>query len=153
MIHLLRIYVTILCNWLILWQNTLYLYLGRSRICLILQETLFQVQMLKPCKSAKNQVRKCWILKLDSCLTPFQHLAICRASKLFLIAISTPSQHLVDRSSKFLSPWHLLDSCICRSLKLDTFSTLAICRGLRKKQNFWFVFLESVNVSLGFFFS
>ena len=40
-IHLLGTYVTILCNWLILWQNVLYLYLSRSRMCLILQETLF----------------------------------------------------------------------------------------------------------------
>ena len=28
-----RTYVMILCNWLILWQNALYLYLGRLRIC------------------------------------------------------------------------------------------------------------------------
>ena len=33
-IHLLGTYVTILCNWLILWQNAFYLYLGRFRICL-----------------------------------------------------------------------------------------------------------------------
>ena len=32
--HMLRTYVMILCNWLILWQNTLYLYLGRLRMCL-----------------------------------------------------------------------------------------------------------------------
>ena len=32
--HMLRTYVMILCNWLILWQNTLYLYLGRFRMCL-----------------------------------------------------------------------------------------------------------------------
>ena len=32
--HMLRIYVMILCNWLILWQNTLYLYSGRLRMCL-----------------------------------------------------------------------------------------------------------------------
>ena len=38
-IHLLGTYVTILCNWLILWQYALYLYLGRSRMCLIIQET------------------------------------------------------------------------------------------------------------------
>ena len=50
-IHLLGIYVTILCNWLILWQNALYLYLGRSWMCLIFQEILFQDQVLKPCKS------------------------------------------------------------------------------------------------------
>ena len=31
---MLRTYVMILCNWLILWQNALYLYLGRLRICL-----------------------------------------------------------------------------------------------------------------------
>ena len=30
----LRTYVVILCNWLILWQNALYLYLGRFRMCL-----------------------------------------------------------------------------------------------------------------------
>ena len=53
-IHLLGTYVTILCNWLILWQNTLYLYLGRSRMCLILQEILFQDQVLKPCKSVTS---------------------------------------------------------------------------------------------------
>ena len=33
-IHLIGTYVTILCNWLILWQNALYLYLGRFRMCL-----------------------------------------------------------------------------------------------------------------------
>ena len=31
---MLRTYVMILCNWLILWQNALYLYLGRLRMCL-----------------------------------------------------------------------------------------------------------------------
>ena len=31
---MLRTYVMILCNWLILWQNALYLYLGRLRKCL-----------------------------------------------------------------------------------------------------------------------
>ena len=40
--HMLGTYVTILCNWLNLWQNALYLYFGRSRMCLMLQETRFQ---------------------------------------------------------------------------------------------------------------
>ena len=31
---ILRTYVMILCNWLIFWQNTLYLYFGRLRMCL-----------------------------------------------------------------------------------------------------------------------
>ena len=34
-IQLLGTYVTILYNWLILWQNVLYLYLGRFRMCLL----------------------------------------------------------------------------------------------------------------------
>ena len=29
-----KTYVMILCNWLILWQSALYLYLGRLRMCL-----------------------------------------------------------------------------------------------------------------------
>ena len=62
-IHLLGTYVTILCNWLILWQNALYLYLGRSRMCLILQETLFQDQVLKPCKSVQDSSWKVPVIK------------------------------------------------------------------------------------------
>ena len=46
--HLLRIYIILLCNWLILWQNALYLYLGKSRMCLILQETCCSSLILKP---------------------------------------------------------------------------------------------------------
>ena len=46
--HLLRTYVILLCNWLIIWQNALYLYLGRSRMCLILQETCCSSLVLKP---------------------------------------------------------------------------------------------------------
>ena len=45
--HLLGIYNNILCNWLILWQNALYLYFGKSMMFLILQETRFQDQVLK----------------------------------------------------------------------------------------------------------
>ena len=71
-IHLLGTYVTILYNWLILWQNTLYLYLGRSRMCLILQETLFQDQVLKPCKSVQDSSWKVSVIKA-------RQLAIYRA--------------------------------------------------------------------------
>ena len=53
-IHLLGTYITILCNWLILWQNAFYLYLSRSRMCLILSEILFQDKVLKPCKSVQE---------------------------------------------------------------------------------------------------
>ena len=53
-IHLLGTYITILCNWLILLQNGLYLYLGKSKMCLILQETVFQDQVLKTRKSVQD---------------------------------------------------------------------------------------------------
>ena len=102
-IHLLRTYVTILCNWLILWQNAFYLYLGRSRMCLILQETMFKDQVLKHSSLFKKSSKECNFIK---------------------------ARQLVD-----------------------SFSTPSICRGLRNKQKFWYVFLESVNVSLGLLFS
>ena len=62
-IHLLGTYVTILCNWLIFWQNALNLYLGRSKMCLILQENLFQDQMLKPCKFVQDSSWKVPVIK------------------------------------------------------------------------------------------
>ena len=85
--HLLRTYVNILCNWLILWQNALYLYFGRFRMFLILQEARFQDQVLKPSSLSKKTSWKCKFIKarqlhlsslrklfqpsvLDTCLTP-----------------------------------------------------------------------------------
>ena len=71
------------------------------------------------------------ILKASS--TPPRHLAICRASKLFLIAISTPggsikkapipsiaSRHLVDRSSLISCVWCFCTSTLARHLYLST---------------------------------
>ena len=46
--RLLGTYVSILCNWLILWQNALYLYFGRFRMYLILRETCCSNLVLKP---------------------------------------------------------------------------------------------------------
>ena len=69
-----RTYVMILCNWLILRQNTLYLYLGRLRMCLILQETTFQKQVLKPSSLFKKSSKECKFIKarqlVDSFSTP-----------------------------------------------------------------------------------
>ena len=53
-------------------------------------------------------------LFLKASLTPPRHLAICQASELFLIAISTDPRYLVDQSSFF--------SCVF-ALFLDTSST------------------------------
>ena len=73
-----RTYVMILCNWLILWQNALYLYLGRLRIVKLLQETTFQDLVLKPSSLFKKSSNKCKIIKarqlVDTCSTP----SICR---------------------------------------------------------------------------
>ena len=49
----------ILCNWLILWQNAFYLYLGRSMMFLILQNTRFQDQVLKSSSLSKKTSWKC----------------------------------------------------------------------------------------------
>ena len=38
--------------------NALYLWLGRSKMCLILQGTRVQVQVLKPCKSVQDSSEK-----------------------------------------------------------------------------------------------
>ena len=61
--HLLGTYVNILCNWLILWQNALYLYLSRSKMFLILQETRFQDQVLKSSSLSKKTSWKCKFIK------------------------------------------------------------------------------------------
>ena len=48
-----RIYVMILCNWLIVWQNAFYLYLGRLRMC------------FKYFKKPRFKI-KCWSLQVYS---------------------------------------------------------------------------------------
>ena len=85
--HLLGTYNNILCNWLILWQNALYLYFGKSVMFLILQETRFQDQVLKSSSLSKKTSWKCKFIKtrqlhlsslrklfypsvLDTCSTP-----------------------------------------------------------------------------------
>ena len=86
-IHLLGTYVT---HWLILWQNALYLYLGKSRMCLILQETCCSSLILKPWKLDQETSEEklftkagqiAWQL-LDSCsidsLTATRQVAIYR---------------------------------------------------------------------------
>ena len=103
--HLLEIYVNILCNWLILWQNVLYLYLGRSRMFLILQETRFQDQVLKSSSLSKKISWKCKFIKARQ-LAGQLHLSSLR--KLFKVWCAR----------------HLLDSCL----------TPPICRGLRNSE-------------------
>ena len=58
--HMLRTYVVILCNWFILWQNALYLYLGRLRMCLTTsrnQVSRSSVETFKPVQEIKQGVQ------------------------------------------------------------------------------------------------
>ena len=75
-----------MCNWLILWQNALYLCLGRSRMCLILQETFCSNLVLKPWRLDQEtseeklftKVRQiAWHLRTDSSIVA-QQIAIYR---------------------------------------------------------------------------
>ena len=61
-----RTYVMILSNWLILWQNALYLYLSRLRMCLTTSRTTFQDQVLKLSSLFKKSSKSVNSLKLDS---------------------------------------------------------------------------------------
>lgn len=152
MIHLLGTYVTILCNWLIFWQNALYLYLDRSRMCLILQRTCCSSLVLKPRRlDQETSEEKVFIkagqiarhLRTDSstaswhlsttgylssssfdCYRNLDNWWIDRESSCPLDNFSTPLQHLA----------------IYRGLKLDISSTPAIYRGYWN-QNFqiWFL--------------
>ena len=86
--HMLRTYVIILCNWLILWQNALYLYLGRFRMCLILQETCCSSLELKPWRLDKETSEEKLFIKagqiarqlLDTCGQITRHLLIAGGS-------------------------------------------------------------------------
>ena len=60
-----RLLGTYLCNWLIIWQNALYLKLGRSRMSLVLQEIGVQVKYWSHASLTKKQM-KCCSLKLDN---------------------------------------------------------------------------------------
>ena len=52
-----RTYVMILCNWFILWQNALYLYLGRHRMCLTTLRNHVSRSSDEAFKSVQNQER------------------------------------------------------------------------------------------------
>ena len=101
--HLLGTYVNILCNWLIFWQNVLYLYLGRSMMFLILQETRFQDQVLKSSSLSKKTSWKCKFIK-----TRQLHLSSLR--KLFQLSVLDTSYLLRFKKFKIMvwfywNPW------------------------------------------------
>ena len=74
-----RTYVMILCNWLILWQNALYLYFGRLRMCFkYFKKPCFKIKCRGLQVCSRNQSRECKFIKaqqlVDTCSTP----PICR---------------------------------------------------------------------------
>ena len=69
-----RTYVMILCNWLILWQNVLYLYLGRIRMCLTTSRNHVSRSSIEALKSVQEIKQECKFIKarqlVDSFSTP-----------------------------------------------------------------------------------
>ena len=72
--HMLRTYVIILCNWLILWQNALYLYLDRLRMFKYFKKPRFKIKCWSLQVSSRNQVKSAISLKLDSWSITSRHL-------------------------------------------------------------------------------
>ena len=77
-----RTYVMILCNWLILWQNALYLYLGKFRMCLNTSRNHVSRSSVETFKSVQEIKQECKIIKarqlVDTCSTP----PICRGLRI-----------------------------------------------------------------------
>ena len=70
-----RTYVMILCNWLILWQNALYLYLGRLRMCLTTSTNYVSRSSVEAFNSIQETNQESAnSLKPDSWLIPARHL-------------------------------------------------------------------------------
>ena len=80
--HMLRTYVMILCNWFILWQNALYLYKGRLRMCLNISRNLVSRSSVEAFNLFKKSSKECKFIKtrqlLNSCSTP----PICRGLRI-----------------------------------------------------------------------
>ena len=77
-----RTYVMILCNWLILRQNALYLYLGRLRMCLNTSRNHISRSSVKAFKFVQEIKKECKFIKarqfVDTCSTP----PICRSLRI-----------------------------------------------------------------------
>ena len=70
-----RTYVMILCNCLIFWQNALYLYLGRLRMCLTTSRNHVSRSSVETFKSIQEiKQESVNSLKLDSWSIPTRHL-------------------------------------------------------------------------------
>ena len=81
-IHLLGIYVTILCNWLILWQNALYLYLGRLRMCLTTSRNHVSRLRVEAFNSVQEIKQECKFIKTRQLVDTCSTTPICRGLRI-----------------------------------------------------------------------
>ena len=72
-----RTYVMFLCNWLILWQNTLYLYLSRLRMCLTTSRNHISRLSIEAFKSVQEIKQECKFIKAWQLVDSFSTPPIC----------------------------------------------------------------------------
>ena len=80
--HMLRTYVMILCNWLIFWENALYLYLGRLRMCLNTSKNHVSRSSVKAFKSVNEIKQECKFIKPRQLVDSFSTPPICRGLRI-----------------------------------------------------------------------
>ena len=119
-----RTYVMILCNLLILWQNVLYLYLGRLRICFkYFKKSRFKIKCWNFQVCSRNQARVSFDKTHFTCiwvdLGCVLNISRNYVSRSNVEAFKSVQE--IKQECKFIKAWQLVDS----------FSTPPICRGLR----------------------
>ena len=77
-----RTYVMILCNWLILWQNALYWYLSRLRMCLTSSRNHFSRSSVEAFKSIQEIKQVCKFIKARQLVDSFSTPSICRGLRI-----------------------------------------------------------------------
>ena len=77
-----RTYVMILCNWLILWQNALYLYLDKFRIGLNTSRNHVSRSSVEVFKSIQEIKQECKFIKARQLVDTFSIPPICRGLRI-----------------------------------------------------------------------
>ena len=77
-----RTYVMILCNWPILWQNVLYLYLGRLRMCLTTSRNHISRSSVEAFKFVQEIKKEYKFIKAWQLVNSFSTLPICRGLRI-----------------------------------------------------------------------
>ena len=77
-----RTYVMILCNWLTLWQNAFYLYLGRLRMCLTTSRNHVSRSSVESFKSVQEIKQKCKFIKPRKLVDTYSTPPICRGLRI-----------------------------------------------------------------------